>query len=65
MIIGMQIKLDIPAPMSPRHPVPLRPVSFHCIRNMHNRKAGMSTAPAMKVLMKMSPYSEPVFSASE
>jgi len=64
MIIGMQMKLDIPAPLSPTHPVPRRPVGFHCIRNVHNMKAGMSTAAAINVLIKMLPCNDPVFKAN-
>ena len=63
MIIGIQRKLDIPAPISPKHPVHRRPVGFHCMRKAHMVKAGMSIAPVMNVLMKMLPYSDPAFKA--
>ena len=64
MIIGIHRNPDSPAPVNPRHPVPRRPVGFHCIRNMHSMKAGMSTAPMMNVFMKILPCSDPAFKAN-
>jgi len=53
--MGMQTKLQTAETMRPENPVHLRPTGFQSIRNMQRKKAGISTAPAMNVLMKMLP----------
>lgn len=61
MMSGMQMMLEMAAPMKEMEQESLLPVTLHPRRKTQTMSEGISTAPEMTVLTKMSPDREPVF----